>query len=117
MERLIIFGTGAGLGAVSEFFWQGRGRLVSILGSGVDMLLLRRILLRFPGGNRAALCLLGVLILLSSHYILTFFQTLFTKERPAVRCLYPAGPYALFRCLLVAPAYIIIEYLEGFFRM
>ena len=64
MDRIVIFIAGAILAAVSEVFWRGQYRRSIALWGGVGMLLLRRIVLRFPYESRALLCLGGALLLI-----------------------------------------------------
>ena len=116
MDRIIIFIVGAGASAISEIFWRGESRRYIFLWGGLGMLLLRRVVLRFPGGSRILLCLLGAVLLTVLRL------TLFLLQRLPGRSEGTTGEtlsfsYGLYRFLLIAPAYTIIEYLETFFRM
>lgn len=88
---------------------------------GVGMLLLRRVVLRFPFESRALLCLLGALLLVALRVILLIVQAIShgagKKGEDCLTVDLPSFSYGLYRFLLIAPAYTIIEYLEDLFRM
>ena len=119
MDRFIIFCVGAAASQVSEIFWNGRSRLRVTLWGGTGMLLLRRIALRFPFGDRTLLCLFGAFLLLVLRLVFLLFPVLpLHNDRgdPARLTLdLPSFSYGLYRFLLIAPAYAVIEYLEAHF--
>ena len=65
MNRCVVFFVGALAAMVSEVFWKGESRWPVALWGGAGMLLLRRIVLRFPSESRVLLCLFGALLLLA----------------------------------------------------
>ena len=89
MDKFVIFCVGAAASVLSEIFWNGASRWTIGLWGGAGMLLLRRIVLRFSFMSRAFLCIFGM----------------------------PSFSYGLYRFLLLAPAYAVIEYIEACFRM
>ena len=105
---------------VSEVFWKGVSHWTVALWGGTGMLLLRRIVLRFPLENRALLCIMGALLLIVLSMTLLILQSLSARaagsEPDRIRVDLPSFSYGLYRFLLIAPAYTIIEYLEGCFR-
>ena len=119
MNRLIVFCIGAFASVVSEVFWKGESRWTMALWGGMGMLLLRRIVLRFSSESRALLCLFGALLLIVLRLALLIVQTL--SRRAADKRLQPlwldlpSFSYGLYRFLLIAPAYAVIEYVEGRF--
>ena len=121
MDRFIIFCVGAGAAVLSELFWKGTSRWGIALWGGSGMLLLRRIVLRFPFVNRALLCIVGALpllaLLVSIGICLTLLDTAKPpwSDRPSIEM--PSFSYSLYRFLLLAPAYTLIEYLEACFGM
>ena len=119
MDRIIIFFVGAVASQVSEIFWNGDSPLRVALWGGTGMLLLRRSALRFPFGDRTQLCLLGAFLLLVLRLVFLLFPALsFAAERGEDARLtldLPSFSYGLYRFLLVAPAYAVIEYLEAHF--
>lgn len=121
MDRLILFCVGAILTVLSEIFWMGESRFSSALCGGLGMLLLRRMLLRFPYASRALLCILGAVLLAALRYVLQVFSDRNrAKGGSSLLSLWlsrPSFSYALYRFLLIAPAYTIIEYLEARFGM
>ena len=121
MDKLIIFFVGAAASVVSEIFWNGESRGRVALWGGAGMLLLRRILRRFPFESRALLCLFGALLLVCLRLVLFLFPILTIRfdraGREPVPVELPSFSYGLYRFLLIAPAYTIIEYLETFFGM
>ena len=121
MNRCILFCIGAVAAVVSEVFWKGRSRWSIALWGGIGMLLLRRIVLRFPFESRALLSILGALLLAALRLALLILQGLHIgsdgSDRSYVMIDFPSFSYGLYRFLLIAPAYTIIEYLEGRFRI
>ena len=121
MNGFILFCVGAAASVVSEIFWKGGSRVQVALWGGTGMLLLRRIVLRFPYGNHVLLCLFGALPLLALRLLFLLLPTLShrsQREGSAVLTVdLPSFSYGLYRFLLIAPAYIIIEYLETCFGM
>ena len=121
MNRLILFGVGAAASAVSEIFWRGSSSRSVALWGGTGMLLLRRILLRFPFANRALLCICSVFPLLALRVFIHILSHLWEQKRKNKALSFsierPSFSYGLYRFLLVAPAYTIIEYLEARFGM
>ena len=121
MDRCIIFFVGAVSSAATEAFWRGTSRRNMALWGGIGMLLLRRVLLRYPYGNRALLCLVGALLLLALWMALLILQALPRRTRKSdaevLTVEIPSFSYGLFRFLLIAPAYAIIEYLEARFGL
>ena len=121
MDRLIVFGTGAALSVVSEIFWRQESRWTVAIWGGTGMLLMRRIVLRFPFVSRALLCLAGALPMLALRLLIFISVSIWSphgrKETNLLRMEFPSFSYALYRFLLLAPAYTIIEYLEAFFGM
>ena len=119
MDRCIIFFVGAVASVATEAFWRGASRRDIALWGGIGMLLLRRVLLRYPYGDRALLCLVGALLLLALRLALLILQTLPRQPRRSnadvLTVEIPSFSYGLFRFLLIAPAYAIIEYLEARF--
>lgn len=121
MDRFIIFCVGAGVAAISEIFWKGTSRWDIALWGGTGMLLLRRIVLRFPFMSRALLCIFGALPMAALQLIILILLYLLKRKEEAgqIRLMVemPSFSYGLYRFLLLAPAYTIIEYLEACFRM
>ena len=121
MSRIAVFIVGAILSLTSEIFWKGAGRLSTALWGGTGMLLLRRIVLRYSGTSRAMLCVVGALLLMTLRLALLILAqlTIPTGERRPLRSIVepPSFSYGLYRFLLIAPAYTIIEYVEACFRM
>lgn len=117
MDRIIIFIVGAGASAISEIFWRGESRRYIFLWGGLGMLLLRRVVLRFPGGSRVLLCLVGAVLLTVLRLTLFLLQRLPGRSEGRATGETLSFSYGLYRFLLIAPAYTIIEYLETFFRM
>ncbi len=121
MDRCIIFFVGAVASVATEAFWRGTSRRNIALWGGIGMLLLRRVLLRFPYGDRALLCLVGALLLLVLRLTLLILQALPRRTRKSAADVLtveiPSFSYGLFRFLLIAPAYTIIEYLEARFGL
>ncbi len=121
MDRFIIFCVGAGAAVISEIFWKGTSRRSVVLWGGSGMLLLRRIILRFPFASRALLCIFGALPMLALRYVILISLRLTYSKREHIPCRLtielPSFSYGLYRFLLIAPAYTIIEYLEGRFGM
>ena len=121
MDRCIIFFVGAVSSAATEAFWRGTSRRNMALWGGIGMLLLRRVLLRYPYGNRALLCLVGALLLLALWLALLILQALPRRTRKSdaevLTVEIPSFSYGLFRFLLIAPAYAVIEYLEARFGL
>ena len=117
MNRLIVFCIGAFASVVSEVFWKGESRWTMALWGGMGMLLLRRIVLRFSSESRALLCLFGALLLIVLRLALLIVQALSRRaadKRPLPLWLdLPSFSYGLYRFLLIAPAYAVIEYVEG----
>lgn len=120
MNRFIIFCVGAAASVISEIFWKGKSRWSVALWGGAGMLLLRRIILRFPTENRALLCISGALLMVTLRFTMGILQNLSVRAgengsnglEDA-----PSFTYELYRFFLIAPAYTIIEYLEDCFRM
>ena len=121
MDRCIIFFVGAVASVATEAFWRGASRRDIALWGGIGMLLLRRVLLRYPYGDRALLCLVGALLLLALWLALLILQTLPRQPRRSnadvLTVEIPSFSYGLFRFLLIAPAYAVIEYLEARFGL
>lgn len=121
MDRIIIFCTGAVASVVSEIFWKGATRVRAALLGGTGMLLLRRIVLRFPYGNHVLLCLFGALLLQALNLLFLLIPALSRRSHGdgpvALTIDLPSFSYGLYRFLLIAPAYIIIKYLEARFGM
>ena len=121
MDRFIIFCVGAGAALLSEVFWNGLSRWPTALWGGAGMLMLRRILLRFPFESKALLCLFGALPLIVLRWMLLLLQLIADpsadlRSMPA-SAVVPSFSYGLYRFLLIAPAYTIIECLEACFGM
>ena len=76
MDTCIIFCVGALAAMASEAFWYGASRLDIALWGGTGMLLLRRILLRFPFGDRVLLCLAGAVLLAALRLALLILYSL-----------------------------------------
>ncbi len=117
MNGFILFCVGAAASVVSEIFWNGGSRAQVALWGGAGMLLLRRIALRFPLGDRVLLCLVGAALLLVLGLVFFLTEAL---SKPTGRhggvietADLPSFPYILYRFFLIAPAYAVIEYLEG----
>ena len=121
MKGLVIFCAGVVVAVVSEVFWNGESRWLTVLWGGAGMLLLRRVVLRFPFADRALLCVLGAVLLVALRVSLLILQALPRRVReggsPWLTVDIPTFSYGLFRFLLIAPAYTIIEYLEACFRI
>lgn len=121
MDRFIIFCVGAAASAVSEVFWRGECRRAVALWGGIGMLLLRRIVLRFPFESRALLCICGALLLMVLRLTIRILHTLTDREGRNAAVFpdmeVPSLSYSLYRFLLIAPAYTVIEYLETCFGM
>ena len=121
MDRFIIFCVGAVASVVSEVFWKGDSHSCVALWGGAGMLLLRRIVLRFPSKSRALLCMFGALLLVALRLVLLILRELpgrtGRKGTLHLTVYMPSFPYVLYRFLLIAPAYTIIEYLEARFGM
>ena len=84
------------------------------------MLLLRRIVLRFPFESRALLCVVGALLLIVLRIVFFLLIRLLEGNMDAARRFaadMPTFSYGLYRFMLIAPAYTIIEYLEARFGM
>ena len=117
MIRFIVFCIGAVSSVVSEVFWNGESRWCMAVWGGAGMLLLRRIVLRFPFESRALLCLFGALLLIALRLTLLILQALPVRQDTRLTVALPSFAYGLYRFLLIAPAYTIIEYLEARFGM
>ena len=119
MDTYIIFAVGAVASVATEAFWKGTSRTYVALWGGMGMLLLRRVLLRFPYGNRVLLCLFGALLLFTLWWMLLLVRALPDKggktSPAAIPVDVPSFSYGLYRFLLIAPAYAVIEYLEARF--
>lgn len=121
MNHLIVFFVGAVAATVSEVFWKGESRWHVALWGGIGMLILRRIVLRFPFESRTLLCFFGAVQLIALRLTIIILSELSKekhkgkKARPTVDM--PSFTYSLYRFLLIAPAYTIIEYLETCFRI
>ena len=119
MDRCIIFIVGAAAAVAAEAFWKGASRRGEALWGGIGMLLLRRVVLRFPTGDRILLCLVGALLLTALRLTFLILRALPGRTRVKVAAALkpdvPGFSYGLFRFLLIAPAYALIEYLEGCF--
>ena len=117
MNRLIIFCIGMLSAAVSETFWKGETSRSVALWGGMSMLLLRRILIRYPFESKALLCVIGAVLLMALRLTLLILPCLPKGERrespPKLTADLPGFSYALYRFLLIAPAYTVIEYLEA----
>ncbi len=121
MDRIIIFIVGAVSAMVSEVFWKGEGRWSVALWGGAGMLLLRRLVLRFPFKSRALLCIFGALLLFVIRILLHVLQALKMRRTDIGAYRFsvdmPSFSYGLYRFLLIALAYALIEYLETFFAL
>ena len=121
MSRIAVFIAGAVLSLASEIFWKGAGRPSTALWGGMGMLLLRRVVLRYSDTSRAMLCVVGALLLMAMRLALCILAQLADPvgERQPLQSLVepPSFSYGLYRFLLIAPAYTIIEYVEACFRM
>lgn len=119
MDRLVIFCVGAAASAVSEIFWNGEARWSISLWGGTGMLLLRRIVLRFPFANKALLCFLGAFPMIALWFIILMVSNLedhaVSLREVAPKQVLPSFSYCLYRFFLIAPAFTIIEYLESCF--
>ena len=119
MDKCVIFFVGAVASTATEAFWKGESRMNVALWGGTGMLLLRRIILRFPYTNRSLLCILGALLLLVLWLAFLMLRALplHRDENGAamITLEMPSFSYGLFRFLLIAPAYAVIEYLEACF--
>lgn len=119
MDRCIIFIVGAAAAVAAEAFWRGDSRREEALWGGLGMLLLRRIVLRFPHGDRVLLCLAGALLLTVLRLAFRILQSLPGRTRrtgaAALTVDVPSFTYVFFRFFLIAPAYAVIEYLETCF--
>ena len=118
MDRCIIFIVGAISSVAAEAFWKGESHMHAALWGGAAMLLLRRIALRFPGGNRALLCMVGALLLIVLRLTFLLLKVIADRSAADARPLtmdLPSFSYGLYRFMLVAPAYAVIEYLEARF--
>lgn len=113
MDTIILFCVGALSSVISEIFWKGASRPQVALWGGLGMLLLRRIALRFPFGDRALLCLFGAALLLVLRLALLLTEALSGRNgQGRVTVELPSFSYVLYRFFLIAPAYIVIEYLK-----
>ncbi len=85
------------------------------------MLLLRRIVIRFPFMSRAFLCVFGALELTAIWGVILILANIWQKSdrTKTIHILLevPSFSYGLYRFLLLAPAYAVIEYIEACFRM
>ena len=117
MDRCIIFLVGSASAAVSEVFWRGHSDRSVALWGGAGMLLLRRMVVRFPFESRALLCVLGALLLAALRLSLFILHALLRQKADRVTVDLPSFSYGLYRFLLIAPAYTVIEYLETCFSM
>ena len=121
MDRFIIFCVGALASMISEVFWKGQCHRSVVLWGGAGMLLLRRIVLRFPYANRALLCVCGALLLIVLRSAVLILHGVSQRNIRNNEYLWinhtPSFSYTLYRFLLIAPAYTVIEYLESCFDM
>ena len=121
MDRIILFIVGALTAVATEAFWKGGSRWPVALWGGVGMLLLRRIMLRFSSESRVLLCIFGALLLIALRLAMLILQDLPRRtkdnEPHMLTVDMPSLSYSLYRFLLIAPAYAVIEYLEARFRM
>ena len=121
MDKIIIFCAGAVASLASETFWKGKSQWTTVIRGGIGILLLRRILLRFPFKSKALLCIWGAVLLAALHAGILILQSIFnhTEKDGPYRLAWdpPSFSYGLYRFLLLAPAYTIIEYLEARFGM
>ena len=121
MDTCIIFCVGALAAMASEAFWYGASRLDIALWGGTGMLLLRRILLRFSFMSRAFLCIFGAFGLIAIWGVILILSSMYARSdsREPIHILskMPSFSYGLYRFLLLAPAYAVIEYIEACFRM
>lgn len=106
---------------VSEVFWKGQSRWSVVLWGGFGMLLLRRIVVSFPLESRALLSILGAVLLIVLWLALFILESISkgveTRWTSMLSVSMPSFSYGLYRFLLIAPAYTIIEYLETRFGM
>ncbi len=124
MYKCIVFIVGAVAALVSEAFWKGEseGCWSLALWGGTGMLLLRRVVLRFPSQSRVLLSLFGALLLLALWLTLLLIRegwALHVGRRGSCQLAVgvPSFSYCLYRFMLIAPSYTIIEYLEACFRI
>ena len=117
MNRFIIFCVGAVFAVISDIFWKGGSRWHIALWGGVGMLLLRRIVLRFPFESHALLCILGAALLFLLRLTLLILQGLANRSSEKLALDMPSFSYGLYRFLLIAPAYTVIKYIEACFRI
>ena len=115
MDTCIIFCVGALAAMASEAFRYGASRLDIARWGGTGMLLLRRILLRFPFGDRILLCLAGAVLLAALRLALLILRVLPGRadRDQAMTIEVPSFTYGLFRFLLIPPAFAVIRYLEA----
>lgn len=121
MDKLVIFCVGAAASVLSEIFWKGASRWTIGLWGGTGMLLLRRIVLRFPFMSRAFLCVFGALELIAIWGVILILANIWQKSDRAesihILSEVPSFSYGLYRFLLLAPAYTVIEYIEACFHL
>ena len=121
MDKLVIFCVGAAASVVSEIFWKGASRWTIGLWGGTGMLLLRRIVIRFPFTSRAFLCVFGGLELVAIWGVIILLASILDRShRTKPICILsevPSFSYGLYRFLLLAPAYTVIEYIEACFHL
>lgn len=119
MSTCIIFFIGALASVASEAFWYGACRTDIALWGGAGMLLLRRIALRFPRGDKVLLCLVGALLLIILRLALLILRVLPGRAEGSreMTIEVPSFSYGLFRFLLIPPAFAVIRYLEAHIGM
>lgn len=117
MDRCIIFLVGSAAAAISEVFWRGHSDRSVALWGGAGMLLLRRMVVCFPYESRALLCVFGAVLLAALRLSLFILHALLGQKADRITMDPPSFSYGLYRFLLIAPAYTVIEYLETCFGM
>ena len=121
MDTCIIFCVGALAAVASEAFWYGASRSDVALWGGTGMLLLRRVLLRFPFQDRVLLCLVGAVLLVALRLALLILLALRDRSgknlEKTVFADLPSFTYGLYRFFLIPPAFTVIEYLETHFGL
>ena len=121
MDKFVIFCVGAAASVLSEIFWNGASRWTIGLWGRAGMLLLRRIVLRFSFMSRAFLCIFGAFGLIAIWGVILILSSIYARSdsREPIHILskMPSFSYGLYRFLLLAPAYAVIEYIEACFRM
>lgn len=120
MDRLAVFCTGAALYVLAEIFWRGRSHWTMALAGGLCMLLLRRILMKFPTGNMVLLCFAGAVVITAVEYVFGAVFNVALKmqvwdysNKKYNICGQICPQYGALWVVLCAPAYKIIAFLEA----